>query len=231
MFYYLGAKRTIAHLYPKPKFSKIFEPFAGTAAYALKYFDREVVLVDKYEIIINVWKYLQQSSEKDILSLPELKTYDSLNDHKLSETEKQFMGFIIADGLESPRINVSKFGNRHNDKVARRLKRISKELFKIRHWNFVHGDYQCLANVEVTYFIDPPYVKGGQDYIHSNKFINYQELAEWCQTRNGQVIVCENSSSENWLPFIDLCNFSGSFHKTKEVFWTNEKVEYQSSLF
>jgi len=54
MFNYYGSKSKIIHLYPKPIFNKIIEPFAGSARYALKYFDREVLLVDKYEAVVRI---------------------------------------------------------------------------------------------------------------------------------------------------------------------------------
>ena len=52
MFSYYGSKSKVVDLYPRPKFDKIIEPFAGSARYALKYFDRDVLLVDKYEVIV-----------------------------------------------------------------------------------------------------------------------------------------------------------------------------------
>lgn len=35
MFYYYGRKKQLAKLYPKPNYSVIIEPFAGSAAYSL----------------------------------------------------------------------------------------------------------------------------------------------------------------------------------------------------
>ncbi len=61
MWSYYGAKTSIVDYYPKPKFDKIIEPFAGTARYALKYFDRDVLLVDKYDVIVKIWRWLQLS--------------------------------------------------------------------------------------------------------------------------------------------------------------------------
>ena len=49
MWSYYGAKTNIIDHYPPPKFDKIIEPFAGSARYALKYYDRDIILVDKYE--------------------------------------------------------------------------------------------------------------------------------------------------------------------------------------
>ncbi len=54
MFSYYGSKSKVVDLYPSPKFGKIIEPFAGSARYSLKYFDRDVLLVDKWEVIIKI---------------------------------------------------------------------------------------------------------------------------------------------------------------------------------
>ena len=72
MWGYYGSKSKIVNYYPKPIYDTIIEPFAGTAQYSLKYFDKDVILVDKYDVIVRLWKWLQQCSPKDILSLPRL---------------------------------------------------------------------------------------------------------------------------------------------------------------
>src|ERR1035437_5563422 len=102
MFSYYGSKSKIIQYYPEPQYDHIIEPFAGSARYALKYWDREVTLVDKYEVIVKVWKYLQQASVKDIEALPELKLGDRLPD-SLSPEEKLLLGFALNPGSVQPK--------------------------------------------------------------------------------------------------------------------------------
>jgi hypothetical protein len=45
------------------------------------------------------------------------------------------------------------------------------------------------------------------------------KLAEWCKSREGQVIICENSKA-TWMDFQPLRELSGQRHKTLEVIWT-----------
>ena len=78
MFSYYGSKSKIVHLYPTPKFDDINEVFAGSARYSLRFWDRNITLIDKYQVIIDVWKYLQLASVKDILGLPKLKKGEQL---------------------------------------------------------------------------------------------------------------------------------------------------------
>ena len=70
MWSYYGSKTNMVDLYPPPKHDLIIEPFAGAAKYALKYFERDVLLIDSYDVVIRIWQWLQQCSKHDILSLP-----------------------------------------------------------------------------------------------------------------------------------------------------------------
>ena len=106
MWPYYGGKYSIARLYPKPKHNRIIEPFAGTAQYSLVHFDNDIILVDKWDIIIKIWKWLQQCSKQDVLGLPRLKQGERLSNLNLSDEERLFMGFIIGQG-QSPRDKAS----------------------------------------------------------------------------------------------------------------------------
>src|SRR3990167_9750884 len=103
MFSYYGSKSKIVDCYPKPKHRKIIEPFAGSARYSLKYFDREVLLVDKYEVIVRIWKYLQQCSVGDIKKLPEPTVGQKINRDDFDCIEQAWlMGFLVQQGVSSP---------------------------------------------------------------------------------------------------------------------------------
>lgn len=176
-------------------------------------------------MIIDVWKYLKSASKNDILKLPRLKRGESIKDHQyLSEVEQNFLGFLVCNGVASPRMNVSSF---EGVNVERDLKRIAKTLFKIRHWKIIEGSYEDIENIEATWFIDPPYQFGGEYYKESTKNIDFKKLAEWCKTRNGQVIVCENTKA-TWLPFKPMKEMYGSRYKTTEAIWSNHKTNYDA---
>lgn len=228
MFSYYGSKSKVVTKYPKPIHQRIIEPFAGSARYALEYFWLEVTLVEKYPVVASIWKYLQKCSQKDIMSLPKMKAGESTDNFKFDCQEaKWLMGFIINQGTSAPRKSVSKVfgGGKMEQLIERDKKRIADNLHKIRHWKIIQGDYTWLSNdVVATYYIDPPYQYGGE-YYHSsvnNKHINYEKLAEWCRSRRGQVIVCENSKAD-WMDFEYLTDLSGSKNRTKEVIWYREE--------
>jgi len=228
MFSYYGSKSKVVDLYPSPKFGKIIEPFAGSARYSLKYFDREVVLVDKYPVIVDLWKWLQQASEADIMSLPNLENGQSLDNYDLPKEAKYLIGFCINGGSAQPKKTVKDFSNWNEQKRV-----IAKSLYKIKHWVIRLGSHDEIENTEATWFIDPPYQFGGEWYVKNNKSINFDDLGKWCQSRSGQVIVCENTKA-NWLPFYAMREMSGAYTKTTEAIWSNYRHDFQavqSSMF
>lgn len=231
MFSYYGSKSKIVNYYPPPKFNKIIEPFAGSARYSLKYWQNDILLIDKYPIIIEVWNYLKNASEQDILKLPRLKHGEKFKEHKLlSDIEKKFFGFISQAGSTGERYSV---GTMNGINIDSDLKKIASQLYKIRHWEIKLGSYDEIENIEATWFIDPPYQFGGHEYKFSNKNINFFKLAEWCKSRYGQIIVCENTKA-NWMSFLPMIDMQGSIHKTTEAIWSNYKTNYdniQKSLF
>jgi site-specific DNA-adenine methylase len=217
MWGYYGSKSKIVNKYPVPSFDKIIEPFAGTAQYSLKYFDRDILLIEKYDVIVRLWKWLQQCSKKDILNLPRLKCGENVDNFTWDCDEaKWLVGFIITGAPSQPKKTASRWKTviRPNTQEYK-LKLISENLFKIKHWKIEHSDYKDLKNENATWFIDPPYQHGGQYYKFGNKDINFEELSEWCKNRFGQIVVCENSKA-TWLPFKPLVEMRGNKFKTTE---------------
>jgi hypothetical protein len=193
------------------------ESFAGTASYAYEYWEKDVILVDAYPVIIGIWKYLQQAKPEDILKLPDVENGEFIGDkHKwICEEERWLMGFCINNASPTPKYTAGRmnFNSWNRDKI-----RIANDLYKIKHWKFILGDYQSLDNVVASYFIDPPY-QFQKLYKHNS--INYEELSKWIESRMGQIIVCENSFA-NWMDFTPLTQLSGQRTTTTEVMWYRE---------
>ena len=229
MWSYYGSKSKIINLYPPPKYGKIIEPFAGSARYALKWFDRDILLVDKYDKIIKLWVWLQQCTKKDILSLPQLDVGENIDDFNISNDEKRLMNFLVQMGTSGSGKTVSNYGKKS---MKKQLSNISSNLWKIKHWKFKIDCYTNIDNDAATWYIDPPYQYGGHSYKYSNKDINYLSLSSWCKERNGQVIVCENTKA-NWMDFKPMKEMQGTIFITTEAIWTNMQTSYnviQTSL-
>jgi len=236
MWSYYGSKSKIINHYPPPKFDKIIEPFAGSARYALKYFDRDILLMDKDSVIVDIWNYLQVASVSDVRNLQRLKKGDDLRNVKsISNVERDFLGFLYSAAQSWPANIVSKFGEVHMCGNGRRdkLNKIADSLYKIRHWSIIQGEYRQLRNTKATWFIDSPYQEGGHKYKFGNKDIDYVKLSTWCQSRKGQIIVCENTNS-NWLPFKPMRDMRGIAKRTTEAIWSNYPTAFdheQLSMF
>jgi hypothetical protein len=228
MWSYYGAKTNIVGLYPPPKYGKIIEPFAGSARYALRYFDRDVLLVDKYEVIVRIWRWLQRCSPSDVLGLPTLAAGQSLDDFNFDcEEAKLLMGFIVAVGVATPQKTASpRATTQRPNNINFTLRRIAQSLHKIRHWEIRSGCYTEIPNQKATWFIDPPYHVGGQYYAEGSRKINFPALATWCKSRMGQAIVCENVGAD-WLPFAPMAEHRTSKRMGKEGIWTNTPNSFQ----
>ncbi len=50
MFSYYGSKSKIIKYYSTPKHDTIIEPFAGSAQYSFHYWDKQVILIEKFKL-------------------------------------------------------------------------------------------------------------------------------------------------------------------------------------
>jgi len=216
MWSYYGSKSKIVNHYPPPKFDKIIEPFAGSARYSLKYFENDIFINDKYEVIYGIWKYLQQCSPGDIISLPKLKVGDKIIREEYDCIEQAWlMSFIIKSGTCWPELIVSKYGA---SAIEHRKRDIANNLYKIKHWKVTNYDYLEIKNTKATWFIDPPYQFGGHKYKYNK--IDFNKLATWSKSREGHVIVCENTKAD-WMEFKPMKEMMGAKFKTTEAIWSN----------
>lgn len=91
-----------------------------------------------------------------------------------------------------------------------------------RSYRYIEGDYADAPDIEATWFIDPPYQRVAKGYTYGASDIDFDVLAEWCRSRRGQVIVCEQEGAD-WLPFRPLVTHSSINNRpTTEVWWLNQ---------
>lgn len=227
MFSYYGSKSKIVGLYPKPKHEIIIEPFAGSAQYAFRYWAQDVILIEKYKRIANVWKWLiEEATPEIIMALPLYQKGEKIINS--NQAIKDLMGLECNRGAEgAPRPSAGKY-NRWSEKNGQGRERIANNLHKIKHWQIIYGDYTNAPDIKATWFIDPPYNdKGGLTYKHNCMAIDYDNLRQWCLNRQGQAIVCE-ALGANWLPFEYLTEGSGqskgkrNYDIFTEAIWTNK---------
>lgn len=156
--------------------------------------------------------------KEDILKLPDVENAENIKDKYtwMCDEERWLIGFCINNGSQIPKHTAGRmnFNSWNRDKI-----RIANDLYKFRHWNILNVSYESLENIDATWFIDPPY-EFQKLYKHND--IDYDNLAHYCKTRKGQVIVCENDLSKKWLDFQPLTEIYGQRKRSKEVIWIKE---------
>lgn len=224
---YYGGKWCAAPRYPIPRYCRIIEPFAGSAGYSLRYPYMNIVMYDANGVICGIWDYLIRTPSDEIRRLPAKVTH--VNNLKVCQEAKWLIGFWINSATTHPCLSPSAW--MRDNTVAGRFwsdsirDRIADQVSDIRHWKIFNKSYEYAPNDKATWFIDPPYQgKCGEAYRH--QVDNYYDLADWCRSRSGQVIVCEQSGAD-WLPFRPFGMIkSASGRRTKKKGWSNEVVWY-----
>lgn len=209
---YYGSKSKIAHLYPAPDTNLIVEPFAGSAAYAWLHRrgadgnQRDVWLNDLDPRTYSMWRFLTSADAYAIVEAYVPETVEP--GMKVSEMiPAEHPGLIElcraeanqgTQGARGVHDVITAMGARVW-KVRRKLLQVIPE---VAHWRVTNVDYSDLANVEATWFVDPPY-SGNAGRRYRTDQVDYEALGWWVLNRRGQRIVCENAGA-NWGDFTPL---------------------------
>lgn len=227
---FYGGKWREAKKYPKPLHDTIVEPFAGSAGYSVRYSHLNVILCDADPIIASIWQYLTRVSSAEILALPDIPDGADVNDIGVIQEAAWLIGFWLNAGSAQPRKTPSKWMRDNRNGSAfwgeRVRRRIAKQVNEIRHWKVYNCSYEnCPDDVKATWFVDPPYQEQGRHYKYGSDDIDFNNLSNWCRSRIGQTIVCENEGA-NWLPFKYLYQTKSTIgtRKSNEVMWTNTEM-------
>lgn len=232
-FTFYGGKWRAAPRYPTPVYNTIIEPFAGSAGYSLRYPDRRIILVERDPQVAVTWRYLLAVKPTEILSLPDVNPGQSVDDLPVTQEAKWLIGWWLNKGTAAPSKSPSAWmrqGTHNSSFWGEAIRhRIASQADRIRHWRVIEGDYTTAPDIEATWHIDPPYAKAGRHYRYGSDGLDYGHLADFCRSRQGQVMVCENEGA-NWLPFQPFIQIKASEGRTggkvsREAIWTNVAVE------
>lgn len=194
----------------------IVEPFAGSGAFSQHWrHDRDVILVDRDERLIDLWHTVQNMSVNDLNALPTPvagEYYDGVMDQLIKCAAASNGTGRMAGPLKCPARVERVWGGM--------IRRMVRRVNDCRKWTILCGDYTLASDyvqekywggARFCWFIDPPYapqVKTTKTWFpmgegYRGDAIDYGALAEWCKTLRGQVIVCEREGAD-WLNFVPL---------------------------
>lgn len=227
-FPYFGAKHRAIHTYAPPKWSLIIEPFAGSAAYATRYHWLDVVINEIDPTVYSVWDYLIKASTEEIAALPhDVQDVWELPDG-IPQEAQWLIGFWLQPGANKPAVRMSTRAMKRPDTAwseATKL-RVAQQAGLIKHWQVTNADYSKLPNCKASWFIDPPYIEQGRNYVYGSQWLDYDHLSKWCLSRPGQCITCEQLGAV-WLPFRSHASIHSSQttingNKSAEVVWEQD---------
>jgi hypothetical protein len=236
---YYGAKWRIAPRYPKPRHRTIIEPFAGAAGYSLRYPDRKVILVERYHVIAEIWRWLIGASPDEVRAIPAVDAVADLPSW-VPDGARWLVGFNLAPGRQQPASHVSPGILKRREARERWMnegwtqglrERVAAQVDAIKHWRVIEGDYTTAPDIEATWFIDAPYQgEAGRRYTCGSNHLDYAALGRWCRARAGLRIVCE-SPSATWLPFLRFSSVNGfNAAGSGEAIWWQDSARSQGEL-
>lgn len=230
MFYFYGGKRRLARFYPAPECRVVVEPFAGAAAYSVTHLVGlrgstpsvdKVILVEKDKRVYDTWVKLLAMDVDELLSYP------------IPGAGERTSDFLLMTSACSNRIahtDEMTVTTRMPEVLERMFRRMAAVLPSVRgKIEIIYGDYTMAPDIEATWFVDPPYHVGSRAQQRGMGYapgcnaasLDFSALAEWCRSRKGQTIVCEQDGAD-WLPFEHLRLARNSIGvKTTEVVWSN----------
>lgn len=235
MFNYYGSKASLVLNYPPPRFDTIVEPFAGSAAYAVRHRRRikRAVLIEKDPRVAALWERLLVTTREDLLEAPLPEPGDISSDLLVAFASARTTRDTPPDGFVVT--------TRMVEEYRRMRRRVAAVVEECRHFEIICGDYTNAPDVEATWFIDPPYQSTGEGrwdrtrggrYACANVDIDYPALGVWAQGRRGQIIACEQEGAD-WLPWTEAATATteqAASRRYREVWWTSDPSE-QPGLF
>jgi len=196
-----------------------------------------VILVEKYHVIAEIWRWLIGADPAEIRAIPEVDAVADLPEW-VPQGARWLVGFSMNSVASTPRRTLSagrrmlRAANRQFEGWTPSLRdRVSQQVTAIRHWRIVEGDYTAAPDIEATQYIDPPYQgRPGSHYTHGSRKIDYPALARWCRARRGQTIVCESATAD-WLPFVPFGSVRGmSGAASREAIWWSDSAKQQELM-
>jgi hypothetical protein len=191
--------------------------------------------------VIRIWNYLIAATPDEIMALPLMEPGQHIKTLDVSEDARLFISCCVNSSQFRNVLTAWKNGQNDGLWGAKWRDKVANQVNAIKHWKVSCCDYSHVQNEKATWFIDPPYQTLAEHYKESDeRAIDYRHLGDWCRSRIGQVIVCEQGGSR-WLPFKPLMTKATVRHgEAREAIWLHDgdgsfpippRITRQTSLF
>lgn len=186
---YMGSKNRLAkQLLPillKDRYEGQYyvEPFVGGCNLIDKV-DGNRIGSDKNELLIEMWKGLQQGKERPLIISKQLydKARECFNENDYSEMDKFTVGWIGFAASFNGRFFDGGYSGEHKgrDYVKEQIKNIEKQINDIKDVKFLVGSYdEIIIPDKSIIYCDIPY-KNTKQYLISKNF-DYDKFWNWCR--------------------------------------------------
>ncbi len=240
LFKCFGSKWLSSRLLPPPERGLICEPFAGGAGYALRHYEKNVLLFEKDQYVHDLWVWLiKTATQQLIMDIPiGLPIGTDIRTLGLSWGQQLLLKNWQRTNNFGNCWTISSWGHLPGMWTANCRARIAEQHQGVRHWDIRYrsGVDAIISNAtpraeqNVTWLIDPPYEFNYQ-YLQRRP-LDYKGLGRYVRALPGQIIVCEAAHPKTgefpqWLPFEPWAKRITSRRKpennkySSELLWTN----------
>ncbi len=206
LFKWFGSKWSAAKHYPKPlEDLPVFEPFAGSAGYALNHHEHDVTIWDIDPNITILWKWIIQDSTSDLVKeIPvDLEVGTDIRELGLTTGQQYLLKHWQRTNNKGNCWTISPWGNKPGQWTENTRARVAEEIHAVKHWKYEPVSW----NQPGTYFVDPPYIF---NYKYGYPDFDYKKLVENIAglPKNTRVIACEARDPKTgeiptYLPFYE----------------------------
>ena len=235
LFKWFGSKWNASKHYPKPVYDTIYEPYAGSAGYALRYADRKVWIREDNHNLLCLWGWLigcaTEAMIREIpINIPEGTDIRALG---LSRNQSLLLKHWQRTNNLGECWTISPWGNKPGQWTANTRARVAEEVYAVKHWRLLGNRMSVDFEERMTYFVDPPYQ---YNYKYGTKNFDWRALAgELNRIPNPrQLIVCEavcpkTGKIPNWLPFAPFRDTVTSRRKPSQSHHSKELLYHVST--
>lgn len=242
LFKWFGSKWQASKYYPIPLGGYLFEPYAGSASYSLRNYDKnlKVCIAESNPLLYQLWRWLiNEATTKLILDIP-IDIEPGTNIKKLGLTQGQSL--LLKHWQRTNNVGhcwtTSPWGNSPGQWTKNTRERVSEEIKFVKDWTLLHSAqniWNFISAYDSTFFVDPPYM---YNYKYQCSDIDYQWLAKEILRREcRRMIVCEavhpkTGIQPDWLPFepfrstVTSRRKATQSHHSKELIYTKTMPSY-----